>query len=187
MEYVFTGYQITIPQSLCLYPLETEVSPGELWWRIIGSVQVKNTHGHRLCNWSFYAHNNFIWKLLWNNALIIQLHLVCFQSTTTVNDACFFVFSPSLLSLLLTVTCTVTSVTLWLYSTRTDHVSGLFLLFPLCVSISHNDMGLICGGGVNEAQPEGLSLYSAQPHTCKHPHTHTHKDNLGWIGRRRSF
>lgn len=61
--------------------------------------------------------------------------------------------------------CTFVTVqdSLLQHNTRADHVSGLFLLLPL--SISHNDTGLICGGGVKEAQSEGLSLYSAQPHT----------------------
>lgn len=43
------------------------------------------------------------------------------------------------------------------------------LLFSLPTSISHNDMGLMCVGGVKEAQSEGLSLCSA----CTHTRTHT--------------
>lgn len=88
------------------------------------------------------------------------------------------------------MTCTVTSVTQGTYKiclrqrdARTGHISGLFLLFPLCVSISHSDMGLMCGGGVKEAQSEGLSLYSAHPHThkCKYTHTHMHRQfRLNW-------
>lgn len=66
---------------------------------------------------------------------------------------------------------------------RTDHISGLFLLFSVCVSISHSDMGLMCGGGVQEAQSEGLSLYSAHTHThtCKYTHTHMYRQfRLNW-------
>lgn len=41
----------------------------------------------------------------------------------------------------------------------------------------------MCGGGVKEAQSEGLSLYSAHPHThkCKYTHTHMHRQfRLNW-------